>query len=119
MSDQPKISKLKLIPDDHVFTAKRPCPYCGGEISCSANAWEESDDGYIATDLDIQCSNEPDLDSEEWNEWDRLHGRCDYNEAWHQLHDRLVNAINRAFRFDMQNVGGAAARSEATDEAIT
>ena len=106
MRERPEISKLKLIPDDHVFRGKKPCPYCGGEISCTANAWEEADDGdgYIVTDLDIQCSNEPDIDDEEaWDSWDFEHGHGDCNEAWHDLHDRLKNAINSRFRFDMQN----------------
>lgn len=101
MSEDPHISKLKLIPDDHVFRSKLPCPYCGGAISCSAIAWQESDDanGYIATDLEISCDSEPCLDLPEWDDWDRAHGASDYNEKWHALHQRLLAAINHSFRF--------------------
>ena len=116
MSDQPEITTFKLIPDDHILRGKKPCPYCGGEISCYANAWEDAEDGsgYIATDLEIECSNEPDLDdAEAWEDWDQQHGRADYNEAWHELHERLKRAINSRFRFDMQNGGGEVGPPEA------
>jgi hypothetical protein len=106
MSKKPKYSPFKLIPDDHIFKAKKPCPYCNGEITCSATGWEGTEDGtWIASDLEIECGNEPDLDEEEaWNEWDREHGSCDHNEAWHDLHERLKTAINAKFRFDVQNI---------------
>ena len=105
MSDKPEISPFKLIPDDHIFTAKKPCPYCGGEIQCSADGWEECDDGsWIASDLVVDCRNEPDVDDEDaWNDWYIEHESGDYNEAWHDLHERLKNGINAKYRFDLPN----------------
>jgi hypothetical protein len=93
-----------VVPTGRRFKAKSPCPYCGGEITCSANAWEQEEDGsWIATDLDLECSNEPPIDSKKWAEWDREHGRGDWNHAWHDLHDALIRGLKRRFRFNMEN----------------
>lgn len=98
-------SGVAVVDSDKVFGIKSPCPYCGGKITASANAWEEDDEGrFYATDLDISCSNEPDLDDEEaWKSWDIEHGRGDYNEAWHQLHERIVRSMKAKVRFNLQN----------------
>lgn len=98
-------SPLAVVPTNRRFKAKAPCPYCGGEITCSANAWEQEDDGsWIATDLDIECINEPPIDSKRWLTWDREHGRADWNHAWHDLHDALIRGLKRRFRFNMENM---------------
>ena len=98
-------SPLVEVPSDRVFKAKSPCPYCGGEIRCSANGWEQEEDGtWTASDLDIECSNEPPIDSKRWRDWDAEHGRhSDYGDAWYRLHEALVRGLKRRFRFKMEN----------------
>lgn len=98
-------SVVLVVDPDKVFGIKSPCPYCGGKITASANAWEEDEDKlFFATDLDISCSNEPDVDNdEEWHNWNLEHGRGDYNEAWHQLHERIVRSMKAKVRFYLQN----------------
>jgi hypothetical protein len=97
-------SGFVIAPTDRLFRIKSPCPYCGGEITVSANAWEQDDDGsWYATDLDVNCSNEPSIDSPKWPAWDAEHGRNDYSEAWHQLHERIVRALRSKVCFNIQN----------------
>jgi len=97
-------SPLRVVPSDGLFRSKAPCPYCRGEITCTANAWEKDEDGsYFATDLDIDCSNEPPLESKRWNEWNREHGQADCNDAWHNLHDAMIRGMKRRFRFNMDD----------------
>lgn len=99
-------SVVLVVDSDKVFGIKSPCPYCGGKITASANAWEEDEDKlFFATALDISCSNEPDIDDEEaWRSWDMEHGRGDDNEAWHQLHERIVRSMKAKVRFNLQNI---------------
>ena len=106
-------SGFVIASSDRLFRIKSPCPYCGGAITASANAWEQDDDGsWYATDLDVNCSNEPSIESRKWWAWDAEHGQGDCNEAWHQLHDRIVRALRSKVRFSIQN-DQAVARSEA------
>lgn len=96
------LTEFKVMDSDKVFGIKSPCPYCEGKITASANAWEEDGDGkFYATDIDIFCSNEPDLDDDEaWHNWNLEHGRGDDNEAWHQLHERIVRSMKARIRFE-------------------
>lgn len=92
-----------VLSSGHVFTAKKPCPYCGGKITCTVSAWEEEDDeSWIATDLDIECDSEPPIDSRRWKEWEREHGGGDWGEAWHDMKEALLRDMKRRFRFDME-----------------
>lgn len=105
--EQPKTTeqakKPRLVPADQRFQHPKPCPYCGGVIRFNANAWEQDEDGsWLATDLDIECENEPPIDSRQWREWDRQHGRADYNEAWHLLHDRIIESLRGSYRFTVE-----------------
>jgi hypothetical protein len=104
---------------DKEFGVKSPCPYCGGKITAIANAWEEDEDKlFFATDLDISCSNEPDLDKEEeWHNWNVEHGRGDDNEAWHRLYERILRSMKAKVRFNLQNEPVLPARLETTDTA--
>lgn len=94
-----------VLSSGHLFTAKKPCPYCGGKITCTVSAWEEEDDeSWIATDLDIECGSEPPIDSRRWKDWEREHGGADWGQAWHDMKEALLRDMKRRFRFDMENV---------------
>jgi hypothetical protein len=96
-------SVVALVDSAKVFWTKSPCPYCGGKIKARADAWDQDDEGrFYATDIEIACSNEPDLDDEEaWKNWDIEHGRGDDNNAWHQLHERIVRSLKAKVRFNL------------------
>lgn len=91
------------VPAGRTFDLTKPCPYCGGKIAVRATAWEEEDDGWVATSLDIDCDKEPDIDSREWPEWSSVHGDGDYCEAWHQLHEAALAELKRRVRFEMHS----------------
>lgn len=86
------------------LTLKLACPYCGGKLTACVNASEDAEEGggMIATDLDIDCDTEPDIDGPEWEGWwaDHSHDDC---EKWHALHERVVVSMRKCIRFDFDN----------------
>jgi hypothetical protein len=99
----PQNPNITLVDTDKEFTIKSPCPYCKGKITAIACAWEEDNDGTgYATDVELFCSNEPDLDEEEaWDSWDLEHGRGDNGDAGHHLHERIIASLKAEFRFKL------------------
>lgn len=92
------------VASDKTFGWKPPCPYCGGKITFRASGWvEEADGTWTATDGDIECSTEPDIDSRVWQEWSDNHGGYDWGDKWHQLQERIIAALRRKVRFTFQN----------------
>lgn len=74
------------------------CPYCGGKLSFSINGRElDEATGWFATDLDINCDTEPDIDGPDWEGWwaDHSYDNC---EKWHTLHERVVASLKRTHR---------------------
>lgn len=72
------------------YSLKRPCPYCGGKLKMSINGCElDEATGWIATELDINCDTEPDIDGPDWEGWWADHSH-DFCERWHDLHEQLV-----------------------------
>jgi hypothetical protein len=79
------------------------CPYCGGKLSFSINGCElDEATGWFATDLDINCDTEPDIDGPDWEGWwaDHSYDNC---EKWHTLHERVVASLKRAHRVNDNN----------------
>ena len=80
------------------------CPYCGGKLRFSINGSEQEEDGsWVATDLDVNCDSEPDIDGPDWQGWWDDHS-SDYCHKWHDLHERLVRDLRRTHRVDFDNV---------------
>ena len=74
------------------------CPYCGGKLSFWINGCElDEATGWFATDLDINCDTEPDIDGPDWEEWWANHS-WDYCDKWHTLHAQLVASLKRTHR---------------------
>lgn len=93
-----------LVPADKVFQWGQPCPYCGGKITAQCEGWVEEDDGTWSADMiHMDCSSEPDIDSDEWDQWCADHGDGDYCDAWHRLSERILAVMRRKFRFIMEN----------------
>ncbi|MDE2101211.1 MAG: hypothetical protein KGL39_28455 [Patescibacteria group bacterium] len=80
---------------------KTPCPICGAALLLDAGqGCEQTADGtWIATELDLQCTSEPDIDSGEWDEWHRWHYRQPYTD-WLPLEQRILRAVRRRFYFE-------------------
>ena len=89
--------RLLSATNDHKL--KNPaCPYCGGKLSFSINGCElDEATGWFATDIDINCDTEPDIDGPDWEGWwaDHSYDNC---EKWHTLHERVVASLKRAHR---------------------
>jgi hypothetical protein len=95
---------MKMESADKVFRLKKPCPYCGSEMSVQATGWQMDDNNeWFATDLDMNCEAEPDIDSKKWASWSREHGDNDFNEAWHARHDAVLHAMKQRVRFDLKS----------------
>ena len=55
------------------------CPYCDTKLTAHSEAWtQEDDDSWIATDVQVDCETEPDMESEEWEEWMKWHSDMPY-----------------------------------------
>lgn len=94
------MQKIEL---QHFFTFKNACPYCDGDLHGSADAWEENDNGELkASDLDLNCSNFPDVNSPtfdaEYKEFKEEHSYLVY-EYWHPTIRKLKDEINSKYIF--------------------
>jgi len=96
------IGGFSIVPQDKEFKFKKLCPYCKGDLTYTANGWEQDDNGlYMADSFDIDCSTEPDMeDEDEWNDWFNNHSEMPYV---HQLpvDERVKEFINSKYRFDV------------------
>lgn len=61
-------------------------------------AWTEENDGWVAEQLEIDCDNEPDIESDEWDLW--MHNHSDMPYVYQLPVNIMVeNYINKNFRF--------------------
>ena len=93
-----------------------PCPYCGGKLSISVNGCElDEATGWFATDLDINCDTEPDIDGPDWEGWwaDHSYDNC---EKWHTLHERVVASLKRTHRVLHDNDQGQTRSAQNTNQ---
>ena len=55
------------------------CPYCDANLAVQAVEWTQRKDGtWKATGIEPECANEPDIDTEEWEEWWAIHSEMPY-----------------------------------------
>lgn len=102
-------SRVPVRPTDHLFRMKNPCPYCGGKITFRATGWVQEEDGTWSADMgDLECSTEPDIDSDEWWDWHHSHGSHDYGDAWHRRQEAVIAALRKRVRFQMDDDGSNA-----------
>ena len=81
------------------------CPICGGALLITdVEACELADNGdWIASEVNIDCENEPDMDSDEWEDWHRWHYSEPYTD-WLPV-DRIILRFLRAnYRFPSEEV---------------
>lgn len=93
-----------LVKSDHVFKINPgiiKCPYCGGNLVASVSAWTLQGDGWIAETIEVECQSEPDLDSDEWDDWLEGHSDMPY-VYWLPVVNTIEKAINLKYRFDLE-----------------
>lgn len=93
-------TEFKIVPENKEFKFKNLCPYCKGDLTYTANGWEQDNEGLWKADcFDMECSNEPsDVLSEELNEWLRQHSDLPYVYQL-PVDERVKEYINERFRF--------------------
>ncbi len=93
-------SSFTIIAFNHQFKFKSLCPYCKGDLTYECDGWDEDDNGQWESDgsFSIDCSTEPDMDSDDWEDWMQSHSEMPYV---HQLPiDISVQKwINSRYRF--------------------
>ena len=93
------MSKFKLVSEDKEFKFKGLCPYCGGDLTYHCEGWEQDDDGtWLADCMQSECSTEPDMDSEEWEDWMSQHSDMPYVNQL-PVDERVKDWINKRYRF--------------------
>ena len=91
---------FRRIPMQKALRIKHPrCPYCCGRLTVQPDAWEKDEHGWFATALYMECDSEPDIDSDDWWEWESWHGRSDYHNEWARLSDLILVALKQRARF--------------------
>lgn len=96
------IGGFSIVPEDKEFKFKGLCPYCQGDLTYRCNGWEQDENGlWMADSFDMECSTEPDMESEEWEDWMDNHSDMPYV---HQLpvDERVKASINKRYRFDVR-----------------
>ena len=95
------IGGFVMVPQDKEFTFKKLCPYCQGNLTYTADSWEEDDNGlWVGDHYDMRCSTEPELDSEEWDDWFQSHCEMPYVYQL-PVDEKVIKYINSKYRFDV------------------
>jgi len=80
---------------------KAKCPICGEKVVFEGtHCWERDDaDGtWYATEVSINCVTEPDIDSEDWEDWHNGHWNMPYVD-WLPLTQAVLVWLKRNYRF--------------------
>jgi hypothetical protein len=90
---------FKLVKEDKEFKFKGLCPYCEGDLTYRANGWEQDENNlWKADSFDMDCSTEPDIDSDEWEDWFQQHSDMPYVYQL-PVDEKVKAAINKNYRF--------------------
>ncbi len=78
------------------------CPICDGKLSTQADEWTERTDGtWKAVTAHPECEHEPEIDSDEWDDWHRGHYSMPYLD-WLPLERPLLRWLNRNYDWDVR-----------------
>ena len=81
------------------FTCKNQCPYCGADLVGKASMFEKrSNHTWQAAQLDMNCSAEPDIESDDWQEWFKKHSVMPY-VYWHPVVSDILTHIQLYYSF--------------------
>jgi hypothetical protein len=77
------------------------CPYCETKLVVQVSAWDEVMPGFgVAVSIDMNCETEPDIESDEWEEWLREHSEMPY-EYQLPVDMKVMKWLNSKYRFPM------------------
>ena len=94
---------MEVVKSDHVFeipTEVAVCPVCGGKLYGQCDCWIEEEDGWKIESINLDCEHEPEIDSDEWNEWFKGHYAHPYID-WLPVNIMVVKWVNENFSFDL------------------
>lgn len=88
-----------LVSKDKEFKFKNLCPYCKGNLTYRCNGWEQDENGlWMADSFDMECSTEPDVESDEWEDWMQQHSEMPYVYQL-PVDEKVKDFINKKYRF--------------------
>lgn len=77
------------------------CPICGAQVVIEFDEWEEAEEEtFTASEAGIHpnCATEPDIESNDWQEWFNCHWRTPYID-WLPVEAKLFLWVRTNFRF--------------------
>jgi hypothetical protein len=76
------------------------CPYCQTALTVSIEACTQEADGWVATEIQVDCETEPDLetDQEAWHAWMEHHTQMPYVYLL-PVHQRVLRWLEQHYRF--------------------
>lgn len=87
-----------LISADLPLTLPAPCPICGAKVHLTHVTEWGVDDGRIES-IEMECETEPDIESDEWEEWFQRHYHMPYVD-WLPYHERAIRWLNKRYRYE-------------------
>lgn len=94
---------MALVEKDKVFTVEKKCPYCGADLRGKATAWEKrSNHTWQATEIEMDCVTMPDFESDEYDEWIKVHTNMPY-VYWHPVISDILCHIQLYYSFNIEN----------------
>jgi hypothetical protein len=75
----------------------QPCPICGKRVILTGVTEWGTDDGAIVT-AEYECETEPDIDSDDWEEWFQGHFAMPYVE-WLPWENIMRTWLNRRYYY--------------------
>ncbi|HRH68845.1 MAG TPA: hypothetical protein PLB89_04990 [Flavobacteriales bacterium] len=106
VQDHVEVFQRKLVPMNHVFKMRNPrCPICGGQLLVQVYEWQQDAHDpkadVLAGGIEVDCEHEPDIDTDEWDEWHRGHYSRPYVD-WLPVETALLEWIQKNYRFPLE-----------------
>ena len=80
----------------------QPCPICGSKVYLVAVPCYETESGK-ALEIEYECVTEPEIDSDDWEEWHRGHYKMPYVD-WLPWEISTMEWLNNNYRYDGESL---------------
>jgi hypothetical protein len=77
------------------------CPICGSSLYVNFDHWVQEGSEWLAASCNMDCETEPDIDSDEWNEWFAGHYSSPYVD-WLPVEHEVLAWINKNYCFEIE-----------------
>lgn len=95
------MAEFIMVDENKTFIFKNLCPYCSGDLTYHVNGWEQDDDGlWQADNIESECSNDPGIDSDTWEDWFQQHSDMPYANQL-PVDEKVKSYINSKYRFKL------------------